>query len=163
MREWSKQIEQIDHNLKHTTALHEYKREIKLEREKLRQKPEAVEWAHAEELELEKKKLELKQVQTVPPEITAMASNVVKVPKLVITKFDGTLQDWVRFRGQFETQNDKSSTPEVTKFSNLKELVDLKVRNLIDGLPFTPKGYKKVLRIYSQDGIGKQVKLREPM
>mgnify|MGYP000553790294 FL=1 len=67
---------------------------------------------------------------------------MVKMPKLVITKFDGTLQDWVGFRGQFETQNDKSSTPEVKKFSNLKELVDLKVRNLIDGLPFTPKGYK---------------------
>ena len=43
MREWSKQIEQNDHNLKHTKALHEYKGEIKLEREKLRQKPEAVE------------------------------------------------------------------------------------------------------------------------
>ena len=79
-----------------------------MEREKLRQKPEAVERAHAEELEFEKKKLKMKQVQTVPPEITAIASNVVKMPKLVITKFDGTLQDWVRFRGQFETQNDKS-------------------------------------------------------
>ena len=28
-------------------------------------------------------------------------------------------------------------------FTYLKELVDLKVRNLIDGLPFIPKGYKK--------------------
>ena len=64
MREWSKQIEQIDHNLKHPTALHEYKREIKLEREKLRQKPEAVERAHAEELEFEKKKLESKQLSS---------------------------------------------------------------------------------------------------
>ena len=33
--------------------------------------------------------------------------------------------------------------PDVTRFSNLKELVDLKVCNLIDGLPFTPEGYKK--------------------
>ena len=49
----------------------------------------------------------------------------------------------MRFWGQFETQIDKSSTPEVTKFSYLKELVDLKVRNLIDGLPFTPEGYEK--------------------
>ena len=87
--------------------------------------------------------MELKQAQTEPPEITAMASNAVKMPKLVITKFDGTPQDWVRFWGQFETQIDKSSSPEVTKFSYLKELVDLKVRNLIDGLPFTPKGYNK--------------------
>ncbi|KAK2546733.1 hypothetical protein P5673_033632 [Acropora cervicornis] len=143
MRELTSQIEQIDRNLKHASALHEHKREIELEREKLRQKQEAVERAHAEELEFEKKKLELKQVQTEPPEITAMASNVVKMPKLVITKFDGTPQDWVRFWGQFETQIDKSSTLEVTKFSYLKELVDLKVRNLIDGLPFTPEGYEK--------------------
>ena len=70
-----------------------------------------------------------------------MAINEVKMRKLVITKFDGTPQDWVRFWGQFETQIDKSSTPEVTQFSYLKELVDLKVRNLIDGPPFTPECY----------------------
>ena len=65
------------------------------------------------------------------------------MPKLVITKFDGTPQDWMRFWGQFETQIDKSSAPELTKFSYLKELLVLKVRNLIDGLPFTPEGYQK--------------------
>ena len=63
--------------------------------------------------------------------------------KLVITKFDGTPQDWMRFWGQSETQIDKSSAPEVTKFSYLKELLVLKVGNLIDGLPFTPEGYQK--------------------
>ncbi|XP_068741885.1 uncharacterized protein [Montipora capricornis] len=143
MRELTRQIEQIDRNLKHATALYEHKREIELEREKLRQKQEAVELAHAEELEFEKKKMELKQAQTEPPEITAITSTVVKMPKLVITKFDGTPQDWVHFWGQVETQIDKSSTPEVTKFSYLKELVDFKVRNLIDDLPFTPDGYDK--------------------
>ncbi|KAK2558157.1 hypothetical protein P5673_019741, partial [Acropora cervicornis] len=49
MRELTSQIEQIDRNLKHASALHEHKREIELEREKLRQKQEAVERAHAEE------------------------------------------------------------------------------------------------------------------
>ena len=44
---------------------------------------------------------------------------------------------------ELETQIDKSSNPEVTKFSYLKELVDLKVRNLIDGLLFNPEGYNK--------------------
>ena len=67
-----------------------------------RQKQEAVERAHVEELEFEKKKLELKQVQTEPLEITAMAINEVKMRKLVITKFDGTPQDWVRFWGQLK-------------------------------------------------------------
>ena len=61
----------------------------------------------------------------------------------MITKFDGTPQDWMRFWGQFEAQIDKSSAPDVTKFSYLKELVDLKVRILIYGLLFTAEGYQK--------------------
>ena len=65
----------------------------------------------------------------------------MRMPKLVITKFDGTPQDWLRFWGQFEILIDESSAPEVTEFSYLKELVNLKVRNLIDGLQFTPEGY----------------------
>ena len=65
----------------------------------------------------------------------------MRMPKLVITKFDGTPQDWLRFWGQFKSVIDESSAPEVTKFSYLKELVNLKVRNLIDGLQFTPEGY----------------------
>ena len=65
------------------------------------------------------------------------------MPKLVITKFDGTPQDWMRFWGQFETQIEKSSAPEVTKLSYLKELLVLKVRNLIDGLLLTAEGYHK--------------------
>ena len=84
-------VNQADECMHELTSQH--KREIELEREKLRQKQEAVERAHAEELEFKKKKMELKQAQTEPPEITAMASTMVKMPKLVITKFDGTPQD----------------------------------------------------------------------
>ena len=65
------------------------------------------------------------------------------MPKLNITKFNGTPQDWLRFWGQFETQIDKSTVLALTKFSYLKELVEPKVRNLIDGLPFTEEGYIK--------------------
>ena len=121
--------------------LYEHKREVELEKEKMVQQEEAINRAHAEELEFEWKKLELKQAQTEPPENVhvQMASNVVRMPKLVITKFDGTPQDWLRFWGQFKSEIDESSAPEVTKFSYLKELVNLKVRNLIDGLPL-PKG-----------------------
>ena len=61
----------------------------------------------------------------------------------MITKFDGTPQDWIRFWGQFEAQIDKSSVDSVTKYSYLKELVEAKVRKLIDGLPFTKEGYDK--------------------
>ena len=147
MRQLANQIEQIDRQLRHETALFEHKQAIALEREKMMQKQEAIERAHAEELEFEKKKLDLQQAQqqaqTKPTETAGATSEVVKMPRLVISKFDGTLEDWMRFWAQFETQIDKSSAPDVTKFSYLKELVDLKVRNLIDGLPFTAEGYKK--------------------
>ena len=49
----------------------------------------------------------------------------------------------MHFWGRFETQIDKSSASEVTKFSYLKVLLVVKVRNLIDGLLFTAEGYQK--------------------
>ena len=67
----------------------------------------------------------------------------MRMPKLIITKFNGTPQDWLRFWGHFETQIDKSTVLALTKFSYLKELVEPKVRNLIDVLPFTEEGYIK--------------------
>ena len=33
---------------------------------------------------------------------------IVKLPKLVITKFDGTFLDWFPFWNQFESENDKA-------------------------------------------------------
>ena len=67
--------------------------------------------------------------------------------KLVISKFQGTPQEWVRFCGQFEVQIHTGETPAVTKFSYLKELVDLRVRKLIDGLPFTAASYEKAVSL----------------
>ena len=55
----------------------------------------------------------------------------------------GTPQDWVRFWGLFESQIDKSAADDETKLSYLKELVYVKVRKLIDGLPFTGEGYAR--------------------
>ena len=139
----AEQIEQIDRNLKHATALYEHKRVVELEKEKMVQKQEGINRAHVEEFGIWKKKLELKQAQMEPPETVQMASKVMRMPKLVIKKFDGTPQDWLRFWGQFESRIDESGAPEDTKFSYLKEFVNLKVPNLIDGFPFTPEGYQK--------------------
>ena len=61
IRELAKRIEQFDRNLKHATVLYEHKGEVKLEKDKLLQQQVAINQAHAEELEFEKKKLELKQ------------------------------------------------------------------------------------------------------
>ena len=43
----------------------------------------------------------------------------------------------------------------ITKFSYLKEFVELKVRKKVDGLPFTPEGYNRVKSILS-DRYGKE-------
>ena len=71
----------------------------------------------------------------------------MKLPKLVITKFDGTHFDWFRFWNQFESQIDKCDLPQVSKFCYLKEFVIPKVRLLIDNLPFTSEGYTRAKNI----------------
>ena len=43
-----------------------------------------------------------------------------KLPKLVITKFDGTHFDWFRFWNQFKSQIDKLDLPQVSKFLTLR-------------------------------------------
>lgn len=71
----------------------------------------------------------------------------VKLPKLVISKFQGTHIDWQRFWSQFETEIDKSDIAQVTKFSYLKEALVPKVRLTIDGLPLTTEGYERAKQI----------------
>ena len=69
----------------------------------------------------------------------AKADNInckVKLPKLFITKLNGTHLDWFHFWNQFESDIEKSELSPVSKFSYLKELVSPNVRSLIDGLPF---------------------------
>ena len=150
MRQLASKIEQINRKSKHEAVIFEHKQVVALENEKIEQQQEAKERAYAEELAFEQKKLDLQQAQKKPTETAGATSDVVKMPKLVITKFDGTPQDWMHFWGQFETQIDKLSAPAVTKISYLKELLVLKVRNLIDGLPFTPEGYQKAKDLLPQ-------------
>ena len=150
MRQLASKIEQNDQKSKHEAVVFEHKQAIALENEKIERQQEAKEHAYAEELVFEQKKLDLQQAQKKPKEAAGAASNDVKMRNLVITKFDGTPQDWLRFWGQFKTQIDKSSAPELTKFSYLKELLVLKVRNLIDGLLFTGEGYQKAKDLLTQ-------------
>ena len=69
------------------------------------------------------------------------------MPKLEITKFQGTFLDWMRFWNQFETEIDKAKLTQVAKFSYLKELLVSSVRASIDGLPFTTEGYERAKAI----------------
>ena len=104
-----------------------------------------------EELKMEKAKLELKQEFEKKMEESyaksAVKGNNAKLPKLVITKFQGTHLDWQRFWGQFETEIDKAEISQIAKLSYLKELVEPRVRTYIDGLPFTIEGYERAKSI----------------
>ena len=70
-------------------------------------------------------------------------STAAKLPKLAITKFNGTNLNWTRFWGQFTEGINKSGMAAITKFSHLKEFVVPTVRRSIDGLPFTANGYER--------------------
>ena len=70
-----------------------------------------------------------------------------KLPKLEISKFQGTFLDWMRFWNQFESEIDKAELTQVATFSYLKELLVPSVRASIDGLPFTTKGYERAKSI----------------
>lgn len=67
------------------------------------------------------------------------------LPKLVITKFNGTYADWPRFWGQYSETIDKSSVPLLTKVTYLRELLDDRVRKTIDALSHTAEGYNRAV------------------
>ena len=67
----------------------------------------------------------------------------IKLPKLTNSKFKGTNLDWLRILSQFETEIDRADITIVSKFSYLKELVNSKVRVLIDGLPLNTEEYER--------------------
>ena len=101
-----------------------------------------------EELKIQKMKLQMKAKEHEIRNKIANEERVnVKLPKLVITKFDGTSLDWFRFWNQFESEIDKAEIGSVSKFSYLKELLIPRVRLLIDGLPFTSEGYSRAKSI----------------
>ena len=81
-----------------------------------------------------------------------------KLPKLVITKFNGTFADWPRFWGQYSETIDKSNVAPVTKFTYLRELLDDRVRKTIDFLPHTSRtseGYNRAI-VTLKDRFGKE-------
>ena len=76
---------------------------------------------YEEEMWLEEMRMEMrkKYVDSEGKKSASESSNV-KLPKLVISKFEGTALDWFRFWNQFETEIDKQDISPVTKFSYLK-------------------------------------------
>ena len=104
-----------------------------------------------EELKFHKAKIEMQaeiQVEPHPQQATTTPSDIqAKLPKLMITKFDGTYMDWPRFWGQFTEAIDKTGAQPITKFTYLRELLDVKVKRAIEALPFTAEGYNRAKNI----------------
>ena len=88
-----------------------------------------------EEMALEEANLEMKRMFEKGLEEakmkTASQCNSAKLPKLVISKFQGTHLDWQRFWGQFKTEIDKADINPITKLSYLKELLIPKFMHLL--------------------------------
>ena len=74
-----------------------------------------------------------------------------KLPKLSITKFDGSFDQWLSFWNKFSAEIDATDLPAVTKFAYLKELLVTKVRADIDGLTFNSEGYEKAKTILKSE------------
>ena len=74
---------------------------------------------------------------------------VAKLPKLTITKFNGTNLDWTRFWGQFTEGIGKANMAAITKFSYLKEFVVPKVRKRYRWLAIY-EGYEKAKSILKE-------------
>ena len=65
----------------------------------------------------------------------------------MISKFNGTYTDWTRFWQQYEASIGAADIPNVTKFSHLKELLEPKIRGLIEGLPLSSEGFERAKNI----------------
>ena len=90
-----------------------------------------------------------------PAESEKMIGMQAKLPKLVISKFNGAFTDWLRFWGQFTENIDQASIASITKFAYLRELLGDKVKHTVEALPFTPEGYNRAKSILL-DKFGKE-------
>ena len=106
------------------TAMVEIKREtqktventILVAKQKLFQQEREFKQARFEEkIKQERKLAEVKGATTRPPEKGKMETKV-KLPKLIITKIQGTHLDWYRFWNQYEAEIDKADIDSVAKF-----------------------------------------------
>ena len=105
LKEWlenrvrKQEMKEHDEQISHETKLHETRMEF--------------------QTELQNAKKDAQPESKVPTtsESSTMRGIQARLPKLVITKFDGTSMDWPRFWGQFEETIDKTSIASITKFA----------------------------------------------
>lgn len=132
-REALKQTKQDEEDLIQLMKHKQFEKEMQFEEEKFQRR-----------MAYEKKIEEARHVQINTKEKSKSNS---KLPKLVISKFNGELTDWLRFWNQFQAEIEAAEIPVVTKFSYLKELLEAKVRVCVDSLPLTSEGYERAKNI----------------
>ena len=134
--------------LKSVTSIVEEKGETKMKHEENIIPEEIFRGRVQEELKIQEMKLHIKSKEYEKRDKIVNERRInVKLPKLVIRKFDGASLDWYHFWNQFEIEIDKLEIGPVSKFSYLKDLLIPRVKLHIDGLPFTSEGYSRAKSI----------------
>ena len=150
VKEWRKELElKIDAADTEITSLEErVKRMVAdAENEERETKETLLARQREEQLKFERQQLEQK-AEFEKEKVASPSKQNVKLPKLVITKYNGALENWLAFWNKFEAEIDKTGLPAVTKFAYVKDLVEPRVRKGIDGLRFTSEGYERAKNIF---------------
>ena len=71
----------------------------------------------------------------------AARTTPAKLPKLKISPFNGTVNDWVHFENMFVTQVDAKLISDEEKFGYLLEMVNGKVKKIYSNLKPSSTGY----------------------
>ena len=166
VKAWGASIEKtIDEVDSQVAGLTRYLEDIgtKEKTQKLEEKEAILAKRREDELQFEKLKFEQKsKLQSLDqPSARPPSKGNVKMPKLVITKYDGTYEKWLSFWNKFEAEIDAADIAPVTKFAHLthrpaarrppaaieQEFLESNVCEAIDGLPFNSEGYERAKNI----------------
>ena len=165
VKEWGKEFElKIDAADTKITLLEErVKRMVaEAENEERETKETLLARQREEQLKFERQQLEQK-AEFEREKVASPSKQNVKLPKLVITKYNGALENWLALWNKFEAKIDKTGLPAVTKLAYLKELVEPRVRKGIDGLYLLHQKATSVRKIFFKQITARQARLLMPM
>ena len=77
---------------------------------------------------------------------SSMSDNL-KLPKLELPKFDGSVLQWQSFWECFEASVDNSDLPSVTKFAYLRSLLSKEAKDCVAGLALTAANYPSAVEL----------------
>ena len=106
IRQITKELNDMEAATQEAITLKEREKKLEFEKllmeQKIKQEQEAAKEKMEIDLEYQKRLKEFQQTESSFEK--SQSSPVLKMPKLVISKFQGTPQDWIRYWGQFEAQ-----------------------------------------------------------